>query len=150
MRYGRVDGSNEPRRRDRSHASRLGNWVSSGVRFPGVHGRKIIFDQLCGAFSSSLIGGSLSNPQEQYPKWFGGLFWREYPYFLPCVAPSCLAFFSLIITLCFLKEVKLLDTNNSCASDGDVLPRPIQGMAHLLYQMTHFQTHRNLHPCAKS
>jgi hypothetical protein len=51
------------------------------------------------------MGGTLSRPHEQFPKLFGAPFWREYPYFLPCVATSSFVVLSILVTLCFFKEV---------------------------------------------
>lgn len=54
---------------------------------------------------SPLIGGTLSHPYERFPKVFGGAFWHQYPYFLPCFASACFSGVSFLIALCFLKEV---------------------------------------------
>ncbi|KAG5644661.1 hypothetical protein DXG03_008043 [Asterophora parasitica] len=51
-----------------------------------------------------LMGGSLSKPAERFPGIFGGKFWREYPYFLPCIATSGFVFVAFIIAFIFLKE----------------------------------------------
>ncbi|KAH6909217.1 major facilitator superfamily domain-containing protein [Coprinopsis sp. MPI-PUGE-AT-0042] len=57
-----------------------------------------------GATLGPLMGGTLSRPHEQFPKLFGAPFWREYPYFLPCVATSSFVVLSILVTLCFFKE----------------------------------------------
>ncbi|PFH46778.1 hypothetical protein AMATHDRAFT_153861 [Amanita thiersii Skay4041] len=51
-----------------------------------------------------LVGGSLSRPQERFPKVFGNRFWKEYPYFLPCVATASFVLVMSIVTMVFLKE----------------------------------------------
>jgi hypothetical protein len=52
-----------------------------------------------------LLGGSLANPQKQFPKVFGGRFWQEFPYFLPCLAVAVIVFLIFLATFFFLKEV---------------------------------------------
>ena len=53
-----------------------------------------------------LVGGSLSRPQEHFPRSFGGKFWKEYPYFLPCLVTASYVLFAFLITLFFFKEVR--------------------------------------------
>jgi len=57
-----------------------------------------------GATLGPLMGGTLSRPSERFPDVFGGYFWKEYPYFLPCVATSSFVFVAFAITLIFFKE----------------------------------------------
>ncbi|KAF8969098.1 major facilitator superfamily domain-containing protein [Flammula alnicola] len=57
-----------------------------------------------GATMGPLLGGSLSRPHERFPKYFSGSFWKEYPYFLPCLVTSSYVLFAFMITLCFFKE----------------------------------------------
>ncbi|KAJ3514656.1 hypothetical protein NLJ89_g2251 [Agrocybe chaxingu] len=57
-----------------------------------------------GATMGPLLGGSLSKPHERFPKHFGGAFWKNYPYFLPCLVTSSYVLFSFMITLVFFKE----------------------------------------------
>ena len=52
-----------------------------------------------------MIGGSLSHPYERFPKVFTGSFWRDYPYFLPCLVVSMYIISSFLIALFMLKEV---------------------------------------------
>jgi len=51
-----------------------------------------------------LLGGSLSRPHERFPNYFGGPFWKAYPYFLPCLVTSSYVLFAFLITLFFFKE----------------------------------------------
>lgn len=51
-----------------------------------------------------IVGGSLTRPNDRFPKVFTNQFWKEYPYFLPCVASSGFVFGSLIITVLFFEE----------------------------------------------
>ncbi|KAG6860740.1 hypothetical protein C0995_008004 [Termitomyces sp. Mi166 len=52
-----------------------------------------------GATLGPLMGGTLSKPAERFPYMFGGRFWKEYPYFLPCLATSAFVFLAFVITL---------------------------------------------------
>ncbi|CAA7266806.1 unnamed protein product [Cyclocybe aegerita] len=60
-----------------------------------------------GATMGPLLGGTLSKPHERFPKHFGGAFWKNYPYFLPCLVTSSYVLFSFMITLVFFKETVL-------------------------------------------
>ncbi|KIM39253.1 hypothetical protein M413DRAFT_415849 [Hebeloma cylindrosporum] len=51
-----------------------------------------------------ILGGSLTRPNERFPKVFTSQFWQEYPYFLPCLATSGFVFGNLIITSLFFEE----------------------------------------------
>jgi len=51
-----------------------------------------------------MLGGTLSRPQERFPHSFRGTFWKEYPYFLPCMFISCLIFVPFVVTLVFFEE----------------------------------------------
>jgi len=64
-----------------------------------------------GATIGPLIGGSLSHPHERFPKAFSGSFWKEYPYFLPCLISSAYVLFALLIVFSMFKET--LPTNKS-------------------------------------
>ncbi|KAF8150913.1 major facilitator superfamily domain-containing protein [Crassisporium funariophilum] len=57
-----------------------------------------------GATMGPLIGGSLSHPHERFPKVFSGSFWKEYPYFLPCLAPALFVLVAFTVTLFLFKE----------------------------------------------
>lgn len=51
------------------------------------------------------VGGTLAKPTERFPKFFSGDFWRQYPYFLPCLVAATLVFTSFLITMSLFKEV---------------------------------------------
>lgn len=38
---------------------------------------------------------------------FAGQFWKDYPYFLPCLATAGITAISFVITLVWFKEVRL-------------------------------------------
>lgn len=51
------------------------------------------------------MGGVLSRPSDRFPKVFGGDFWKEYPYFLPCGVAAAFSALSCVATAILLKEV---------------------------------------------
>ncbi|RDB26103.1 Efflux pump azaL [Hypsizygus marmoreus] len=57
-----------------------------------------------GATLGPIMGGTLSRPHERFPDVFRGNFWKEYPYFLPCIATSSFVFIAFAITWIFFKE----------------------------------------------
>ncbi|KAI6098971.1 major facilitator superfamily domain-containing protein [Pisolithus croceorrhizus] len=66
-----------------------------------------------------LIGGTLSRPQDHFPRLFGAPFWAEYPYFLPCGIASAFAVIVFVVIVFFLKEVgKMSVSNDSEATAG--------------------------------
>lgn len=62
---------------------------------------------VAGAIGSTIgpfVGGTLAKPTERFPKFFSGDFWRQYPYFLPCLVAATLVFTSFLITMSLFKE----------------------------------------------
>lgn len=57
---------------------------------------------------SPMIGGSLSNPTDRFPKFFSYVFFKKYPYFLPCCVAACFSALGFILCYFFLKEVLLV------------------------------------------
>ncbi|KZT10758.1 MFS general substrate transporter, partial [Laetiporus sulphureus 93-53] len=51
-----------------------------------------------------LIGGTFANPATEYPGWFDTPFWRNYPYFLPCLITTLLALVALFLAIFVLEE----------------------------------------------
>ncbi|KAJ2934959.1 hypothetical protein H1R20_g2101, partial [Candolleomyces eurysporus] len=51
-----------------------------------------------------LVGGSLSRPADRFPELFGAQFWKEYPYFLPCLATAAFTAIVLVTTIIWFKE----------------------------------------------
>ena len=58
-------------------------------------------------FTSPLIGGVLSRPQDRWPHVFSHPFWTDYPYFLPCLVAASFMFTSFVVTALYLQEVRL-------------------------------------------
>lgn len=53
-----------------------------------------------------IMGGVLSNPATRWPHVFGKIaFFKEHPYFLPCLVAATAAFFSFVIAFFGFKEV---------------------------------------------
>lgn len=50
------------------------------------------------------MGGALSKPSEHFPNVFGGTFWKEYPYFLPCLVSASFVLFTFTVLLIVFKE----------------------------------------------
>ncbi|KAF8558452.1 MFS general substrate transporter [Imleria badia] len=57
-----------------------------------------------GGIVGPLIGGSLSHPADKYPQFFDNKFWREYPYFLPCLVGATIAIIGVALSYAFLEE----------------------------------------------
>ncbi|THU83159.1 MFS general substrate transporter [Dendrothele bispora CBS 962.96] len=57
-----------------------------------------------GATLGPLMGGTFAKPAERWPKVFGSQFWKDYPYFLPCLLPSFYVLFGLLLTAVVFKE----------------------------------------------
>ena len=82
--------------------SRCFNWVSSVSSVPQ--------DTQCNpTLKSPLLGGSLERPSEKFPTIFGSsIFFKEYPYFLPCFVAATNAALCWLIVAFFLKEVRVV------------------------------------------
>ena len=50
------------------------------------------------------MGGALSKPSERFPNVFGGTFWKEYPYSLPCLVAASFVLVTFTFLLIFFKE----------------------------------------------
>ncbi|KAF6743819.1 major facilitator superfamily transporter [Ephemerocybe angulata] len=58
-----------------------------------------------GASFGPLLGGSLSRPADRFPQSvFAGQFWKDYPYFLPCLATATYTALTFVVTAIWLKE----------------------------------------------
>ena len=70
--------------------------------------------------SSPYIGGSLSNPVQQFPDVFGDWdFFRLYPYFLACAVPATFTAIAWLVTFLFLKEARISPTYlRHCLAEG--------------------------------
>jgi len=90
-----------------------------------------------GATVGPMIGGSLAHPHERFPKVFSGSFWRDYPYFLPCLVVSMYIISSFLIALFMLKETLPTDKSRqslleSC-DDADSIEKPVPLRKLLVY-----------------
>ncbi|KAF8875897.1 major facilitator superfamily domain-containing protein [Infundibulicybe gibba] len=78
-----------------------------------------------GATLGPLVGGTFARPHERFPQVFGGKFWQDYPYFLPCLVTSSYVCVSIIVGLLFLKETVpkwIRDRGRSSLASGGVTP----------------------------
>ncbi|KAF8331797.1 major facilitator superfamily domain-containing protein [Amanita rubescens] len=71
--------------------------------------RALGFALVCTVFSlggslSSFIGGGLARPSDRFPDVFTGQFWKQYPYFLPCLVVAVITILSILIVIFSLKE----------------------------------------------
>ncbi|KIJ08269.1 hypothetical protein PAXINDRAFT_89092 [Paxillus involutus ATCC 200175] len=60
-----------------------------------------------GAVIGPVIGGSLSRPQDHFPRLFAASFWVDYPYFLPCLVAAMFATLTFMMILLLLNEETL-------------------------------------------
>ncbi|KAG6906073.1 hypothetical protein DXG01_016037 [Tephrocybe rancida] len=72
-----------------------------------------------GATLGPLFGGTLAKPAENFPRLFGGAFWKAFPYFLPCVATSGFVFITFLITAVFFKETAPKRTKRPLSISSD-------------------------------
>jgi hypothetical protein len=86
----------------------LAAWFYCGVSIIScIYGRKVANSTYdC----SPLIGGTFSNPADQYPRWFTAAFWREFPYFLPGAIAAGVSVLAVLFGYMFLKEVRSCHT----------------------------------------
>ncbi|KAG6860436.1 hypothetical protein C0995_011204 [Termitomyces sp. Mi166 len=70
-----------------------------------------------GAALGPLIGGTFSRPADRFPDVFTGTFWKQYPYFLPCLVTAAFALVSFGIALIFFKETISYSTLRSSPSE---------------------------------
>ena len=64
----------------------------------------VAFDSVRRYLLSPLIGGTLADPHQRL-RGFQGVFWEEYPYFLPCFVSAAYSAFAFLVVSAFLKEV---------------------------------------------
>lgn len=63
------------------------------------------------SFSYAIIrafaGGWLERPQDRFPGAFSGVFWAEYPYFLPCAVMTLISIIGCLALTVGLDEVNI-------------------------------------------
>ncbi|KAF8630250.1 hypothetical protein AX15_003027 [Amanita polypyramis BW_CC] len=80
----------------------LGEMLDTTNRIEGFSLLPIVWS--VGSTIGPMMGGVLSRPHERFPSYFNSEFWKEYPYFLPCLGVAIFAFISFLLTLFFFKE----------------------------------------------
>ncbi|KAJ7433729.1 major facilitator superfamily domain-containing protein [Mycena latifolia] len=103
-----ITGGDE-RKRPGVMKSALGDLLDPSNRARGFAYIPLVW--ATGASLGPLIGGSLSRPQERFPKTFTGKFWADFPYFLPCLATGGFVFFSFLVVVLLFKETVPRKTN---------------------------------------
>ncbi|KAF8886137.1 major facilitator superfamily domain-containing protein [Infundibulicybe gibba] len=86
-----------------------------------------------GTTSGPLVGGTFSRPHERFPTVFGGQFWTDYPYFLPCVVVASFIGFAFTVALLFLKETAPGRRKHKSASHVRSSERPVEFRKLLVY-----------------
>ena len=74
----------------------------------GVSDPAQIMSSCINELSRPLLGGVLARPSDRWPTVFTWRIWREFPYFLPCLAGALFVLICIIITVFFFQEVCLL------------------------------------------
>ncbi|KAE9402515.1 MFS general substrate transporter [Gymnopus androsaceus JB14] len=82
--------------------STIGDLTDSTNRAEGVSMLPVVWS--LGATLGPLLGGTFARPHERFPTIFTAPFWKEYPYFLPCVVSVAYVFVAFLITLFMFKE----------------------------------------------
>ncbi|KAF8876547.1 major facilitator superfamily domain-containing protein [Infundibulicybe gibba] len=103
--------------------SALGELTNSSNRAQGFSLIPIV--GAIGATLGPLVGGTFAHPHDRFPRVFGGQFWQDYPYFLPCLITSSYVCVSFIIGLLFLKETVpkwIRNRGRSSLASGSVTP----------------------------
>ena len=54
---------------------------------------------------SPLVGGTFAEPYLRFPVAFNGLFWRRFPYLLPCLLAACSCLGAILIIFLTFNEV---------------------------------------------
>ncbi|KAJ7881026.1 major facilitator superfamily domain-containing protein [Mycena olivaceomarginata] len=114
--------------------SALGDLTDSSNRARGFAYVPLIW--ATGASLGPFIGGTLSTPQDRFPSMFGGKFWGDFPYFLPCMVVGGFVFVSFIVVLVFFKEsaptrtgaIKGRDSENFNSSKVACGPLPLKDL----------------------
>ncbi|KAJ7728465.1 major facilitator superfamily domain-containing protein [Mycena metata] len=82
--------------------SAMGDMTDPSNRAEGFAYIPVVWD--AGAALGPLVGGFLACPHEHFPRWFSAQFWREFPYFLPCLATGGFVIATCVVVLVFFKE----------------------------------------------
>ncbi|KJA16171.1 hypothetical protein HYPSUDRAFT_207236 [Hypholoma sublateritium FD-334 SS-4] len=80
-----------------------------------------------GATMGPLLGGTLTRPSDNFPTIFTGQFWKEYPYFLPCLAPASIVFVIFLVTGIWFKETVTSKPTTSRSASAESLVAEYDG-----------------------
>jgi len=101
--HGRTHGSDKSSRSICIDACYMGIWSIYRVSKEFVPSQSYFYWHLLSI--RPLLGGSLARPSDHFPTIFTGGFWRQYPYYLPCLAAGIFVLLALIIVAAFFQEV---------------------------------------------
>ncbi|ESK95906.1 member of major facilitator superfamily multidrug- dha1 sub-family [Moniliophthora roreri MCA 2997] len=82
--------------------STMGDLTDQSNRAEGFSLMPVVWS--IGATVGPLLGGTFARPHERFPNAFKSQFWKDYPYFMPCLVTASFVFMSFIVTLVFFKE----------------------------------------------
>lgn len=84
-------------------------WPLGGIigYAPGFAFSQLDIDHICPKYSP-LLGGTFANPAAKWPQWFDNDLFTKYPYLLPCLIASSIAFIDVLFGLFFMEEVGLI------------------------------------------
>ncbi|KAK7019729.1 hypothetical protein VNI00_017968 [Paramarasmius palmivorus] len=109
--------------------SAMGDLTDQSNRAEGFSLMPVVWS--VGATAGPLLGGTFARPQERFPGSFESRFWKDYPYFMPCLLTGSFVFMSFIVTLFFFKESAPVQTGrqHSSSEASEVTPDPKEGKA---------------------
>ncbi|KAJ7026612.1 major facilitator superfamily domain-containing protein [Mycena alexandri] len=96
--------------------SAMGDMTDPSNRAEGFAYIPVVWD--VGAALGPLVGGFLACPHEHFPRWFSATFWREFPYFLPCLATGGFVLMTCFVVLVFFEEPIHLKKGKAAVSSG--------------------------------
>ncbi|KAK7037742.1 hypothetical protein VNI00_010703 [Paramarasmius palmivorus] len=88
--------------------STMGDLTDQSNRAEGFSLMPVVWS--VGATVGPLLGGTFARPHERFPDAFKSQFWKDYPYFMPCLLTGSFVFVSFIVTLLFFEESAPLKT----------------------------------------
>ncbi|KAL0573238.1 hypothetical protein V5O48_008726 [Marasmius crinis-equi] len=82
--------------------STMGDLTDQSNRAEGFSLMPVVWS--IGATLGPLLGGTFARPQDRFPNAFKGRFWRDFPYFMPCIVVSSFILTVVLVSVIFLKE----------------------------------------------
>ncbi|KAJ8072018.1 hypothetical protein PM082_015576 [Marasmius tenuissimus] len=82
--------------------STMGDLTDQSNRAEGFSLMPIVWS--VGAFCGPVLGGAFARPQDRFPGAFKGRFWRDFPYFMPCLVVASFTLAVVVVSIIFFKE----------------------------------------------